>query len=791
MRRILHTAARYALAVVVTAVALLLTLRLHAWVGPLVFLFFYPALGVSAMLAGLGPGLVTIALSLLAVSWWFYSPGTLGVSGPEAVRMLVFAVVGTGFTGLAELLRRARMAAEAHAAESARLAELAETASLQAEEEAARAEEETLRADEERARTVAILEGMTDGFMAFDRSWRITYFNQEAARVLPATGVDVGDLAGKVLWEVWPHLVGTRLEREYRRAMDEQVPTHLEHYSEGRHTWLELHLHPSPEGLGLFFRDIGERKQAEESLQESEARLRLALEAGNCGTWDWDIRENRVTWSERVYQLHGIAPGRFGGRVQDFSALVHPEDRARVTATIRRSLEGGEDYQVDFRIVRPDGAIRWLTTGGRVFFDESRQPVRMLGVTTDVTERRRVEEQLRVVQQLEVVGRLAGGVAHEVNNQMSVVLGCADFVLRRTDLPDPVRTDVEHMRSAAQRSATVTGQLLAFSRRQILRLEALDLNLVVRELEQILQRTLGEDISLRLRLEENLPLVRADRGQMEQVLLNLTLNARDAMPLGGMLSVETAIATIGDDYLLRRPAIAIQQGRYVMLVVSDTGHGMDADIRRHAFEPFFTTKGVGKGTGLGLSTVYGIVKQSGGYVWVYSEPGMGTAFKIYLPLAPTRESVAPPQEPPAARGSETLLVVEDEANVRDMAARVLEAQGYRVLQAGDGAEALELIGRYDGQVDLVLTDVAMPVLNGRQLAARLAELRPGLPVLFTSGYTDDDIVRRGLLESGRPFLQKPFSPDALAQRVRALLDTARSASTEPLPGAPLPGAPHA
>ena len=777
MTRLLHIAARYAGAAVAGGVALGLTLAFRPWTDEVVFLFFFAAIPVAALWGGLGPGLLVVLGALLSVTWWLYTPGTLSVTTDQAIRMALFAVVGVGITLIAAMLRRARIRAELQAAESTRLADVAETASLQAEEEAARAEEESVRADEERARTVAVLGGMTDAFIAFDRSWRITYLNREAERVLAMSGADVADLPGKVLWELWPQLSGTSLEGQYRRAMEEQKPAHFEYYSETRKVWLELNLHPSPEGLGLFFRDIGERKDAEESLRQSEARLRLALEAGNCGIWDWEIPTDHVTWSDRVYELHGVAKGDFGGRVEDFTRLVHPEDKARVGATIRRAMEGGEDYQVDFRIVRPDGAVRWLTTGGRVQFDAERRPVRMLGVTTDITERKRVEEQLRQVQQLEVVGRLAGGVAHEVNNQMSVVLGCADFVLRRSDVPDPARADVEQMRNAAERSAAVTSQLLAFSRRQILRLSPLDLNQVVTELEPILQRTVGEDVTLRLKLEPGLGSIRADRGQIEQVLLNLTLNARDAMPLGGMLSLETSSTSLDDDYMQRRQGVAISPGAYAVLAVSDTGHGMDPEIRQHIFEPFFTTKGIGKGTGLGLSTVYGIVKQSGGYVWVYSEAGIGTAFKIYLPLAQSRDTGERPVPSASYRGSETVLVVEDEAVVRDMAARGLTAEGYRVLQARDGAEALEVLAARDGDVDIVVTDVAMPVLNGRDLAVRLAEQRPDLPILFTSGYTDDNVVRRGLLESGQPFLQKPFSPSALAQNVRALLD-ARTRHTE-------------
>jgi two-component system, cell cycle sensor histidine kinase and response regulator CckA len=390
----------------------------------------------------------------------------------------------------------------------------------------------------------------------------------------------------------------------------------------------------------------------------------------------------------------------------------------------------------------------------------------------DVTERRSSEERLRQSHRMESVGRLAGGVAHETNNQMSVVLGSADFILARTDVPEAVRVDVEFIQKAAERTAAVTAQLLAFSRRQVLKPEMLDVNAIVTGWEPVLRRIMGEDCGVTFRLSSNLGLVKADPGQLEQVLLNLALNARDAMPRGGSIAIETFHAELSREYARLKPATAVQPGEYVVLAVSDTGHGMDRETLSHVFEPFFTTKGIGRGTGLGLSTVYGIVKQSDGYIWVYSEPGQGTTFKIYLPLragalARTKEDSAPLR----SRARETILVVEDDAPVRHMMKRALEIAGYSVVEAGSSDEALNVLQRNKG-ISLVLTDVVMPGAGGRELADRIPQVAPGLPVLFTSGYTDGEIVRRGLLEPGAVFIQKPLTPAALVRAVRERLEVA-------------------
>jgi PAS domain S-box-containing protein len=517
-----------------------------------------------------------------------------------------------------------------------------------------------------------------------------------------------------------------------------------------------------------------ERTRATNALQRSEERLRLALDAARMGIWYWSVESNLLVWDDNLRAMYGLAPAQPVGGYEEFLGRVHPDDRQFVSESVQRAIRGGGALDYEFRILLPDGRVRWIADQGRVERDGEGRPRYLTGVCMDVTDRRSAEEKLRQSHRMESVGRLAGGVAHETNNQMSVVIGAADFILRRHDVPDAVRADVEHVRQAAERTSAITAQLLAFSRRQFLRPVVLDLPGLVARWESVLRRVVGEDCSVVVQAREGIAPVRADPGQLEQALLNLALNARDAMPRGGTLTVEVFSALVSDEYLARRPGVSIRTGRYVVLAVSDTGHGMDAETLSHAFEPFFTTKGVGHGTGLGLSTVYGIVKQSDGYVWAYSEPGRGSTFKLYLPAVDqTAATPAVSAPPPASAGrGELILVVEDDEGVRWMTSRILVDAGYQVLEAADGRAALELLGRNGAAVRLVVTDVVMPGLGGRALADELARLRPGIPVLFTSGYTDGEIVRRGLLEPGTAFVQKPFGPDTIVRSVRDRLDAA-------------------
>jgi len=397
---------------------------------------------------------------------------------------------------------------------------------------------------------------------------------------------------------------------------------------------------------------------------------------------------------------------------------------------------------------------------------------RALKEVADRTENRRLEEQLRQSQKVEAIGRLAGGIAHDFNNLLTAIVGYSDLALTNLGEDSPLSADIIEIRKAGQRAATLTRQLLAFSRKQVLQPIVLDLNDVVSNTDKMLRRLIGEDIELVTLLGKDLGCVRADPGQIEQIILNLTLNARDAMLQGGKLTIETANVELDEAYARRH--IAVEPGSYVMLAVSDNGLGMDAETQEHLFEPFFTTKEVGKGTGLGLSTVYGIVKQSCGNISVHSEPRKGTLFQIYFPRVHEAAEVweqPRKSDPERLTGTETVLLVEDQGIVRNLVRHVLERREYTVLEASHGEEALQLANRHEGSIHLLVTDVVLPRMSGRQLAERIAALRPEVRVLYMSGYTDDAIVHHGVLDPGISFLQKPFTPDALARKIREILDS--------------------
>ena len=509
-----------------------------------------------------------------------------------------------------------------------------------------------------------------------------------------------------------------------------------------------------------------ERKRTEEQLHESERKYRLLFETNPEPMFVYDFE------TLRILAVNDAAITRYGYSEREFLErtirdIRSPDDQARLDEELGRRPDEGA--------VRT--GVRHRAKDGKLFeVDLVTRPLEFAGrrarliLAHDVTAQRQLEEQLRQSQKMEAVGQLAGGIAHDFNNLLTAILGSTQLLLNNMPSGDPRREDAEEIRHAGQRAAELTRQLLAFSRRQVLAPKVLELNAVVGNMDRMLRRLLGEDVELVTSLDPTAGAVNADPGQLEQVLLNLAVNARDAMPGGGRLSIETTRLALHEEHLERRHRLP--PGDYACLVVTDTGVGMDEATQAHLFEPFFTTKEVGKGTGLGLATVYGIVKQSGGYIWVYSEPRRGTTVKVYLPRVPGA-SEAPAPAPPAraARGgNETVLLVEDAAPVRALARRSLEACGYRVLDASDGPSALELSARHAAGIDLLVTDVVMPGMSGRELAERLAPQRPEMKVLYTSGYTDDAMVRQGVLNAGVAFLQKPFVPDMLARKVREVLD---------------------
>jgi two-component system cell cycle sensor histidine kinase/response regulator CckA len=525
-------------------------------------------------------------------------------------------------------------------------------------------------------------------------------------------------------------------------------------------------------GFSKVFRDLTAEKEAQDRLRSSEERLRVALIAARMGIWRWHLPSNTQRVDGSMARLLGLGAGDVVESYEQFREHIHPEDRVKVDAAFGHAIQSGQDMHVEFRVVWPDGSIRWLLDHGMLVRNETGTPEYLTGAAIDVTERKLAEERLVAAQRMDAVGQLAGGVAHEINNMMTAVLGFSELLLDRLGPKDPSSADLRQIRRAAGRAASITGQLLAFSRRQILRPEVLDLNQLVRGLEPMLRQVLGEDRFFATDIANDLGRVRADPGQMEQVLINLALNARDALPAGGSLTVRTCNAVVAPVEADAPSEEGPVPGSYVVLVVADTGHGMDAATRARIFEPFFTTKPLGQGTGLGLATVFGVVRQSGGSIRVESAPGQGTIFSVFLPEVSA--GVPPPDSRSRDRvepGSGTVLVVEDEDLVREFACRYLDAHGYRCLEARNGSEALNVVRQRGDEIGAIVTDVIMPVMGGRELRERVAELRPNIPVLFISAYTGDEVIRRGLMEAGAPFLQKPFTPEALARKLRELVDS--------------------
>ncbi len=513
-----------------------------------------------------------------------------------------------------------------------------------------------------------------------------------------------------------------------------------------------------------------ERRRQEDALRAGEERYRRITETSAEGIVTLDA-DGRITFANgRMARLLGLAPEEMTGRpLLDF---VHPEGRAAAAAWLRHTRQGYEE-QGDLRFRTRDGKTLWALVAAVPLPDDARGQAGTLAMVSDVTARRELESRYLQAQKMEAVGRLAGGIAHDFNNLLTVIGGCGELLARTLPKGSDAAELVREIREAGDRAAMLTRQLLTFSRKQPRVVEVLDLNEVVKRVQKMLRRILGEDIEQAVALEPALGRVNADPGQIEQVIVNLAVNARDAMPEGGTFTLRTANAHLDEDYARLRPGV--RPGWYVQLSVTDTGCGMDEETRLRLFEPFFTTKGPEKGTGLGLATVYGIVQQSGGHIDLVSEPGRGTTFHIYLPRS--KASLSPEEAAlgaGAARGgAETVLVVEDEDAVRSVIRRALQGAGYTVLEARGGADAIRLAEQHGGPIHLLLTDVVMPGLNGRQVAERVTALRPGARVLFVSGYTDDTLVRHGVHGEGLAFLQKPFTAEALNRKVRELLDANR------------------
>ena len=629
-------------------------------------------------------------------------------------------------------------------------------------ERALRKHEETLR---------ALLNATTDIALLVNKHGEILALNREFAS---ASGMPAEELIGKSIFE----LSGREGDSERRERFSEIIrtgkPVRQEDTATGgkiydTSAWPVFGADGAVEGVAVFARDITERKHAEEELRASEAKYRSILENIADGYNEVDLKGNLVLVNDSLCEITGYTRERLIGL--NYRELMDEAAAKKVFEAYNGVYKTGKANRgLYFEITRMDGSKRNCVVSVSLIKDANCKPCGFRGTFRDVTDRQRLEEQLRQAAKMEAIGQLAGGIAHDFNNILTAIIGYSEALSQHIGQEDPYRDKALRINRAAVRAANLTRHLLAFSRKQVLDLKPLDLNELIVNFEKMLKPLIGEHIEIVMKLSPSAGKVMCDPGQVEQILLNLAVNARDAMPAGGKLVIETVNVFLDDDYARTRSEV--KPGAYVMLAVSDTGYGMQSQTLSRIFDPFFTTKSKEKGTGLGLSTTYGIVKQHRGHISVYSEPDRGTTFKIYLPLAedPPSLEVRAPRAPCQMRGNETILIVEDEELVRELTSEALQALGYTVLEAGHPAEARKISEEYQGAVDLLLTDVVLPQMDGKRLFDSLSPSFPDMRVLYVSGYTENAIVNHGVLDAGVQFLQKPFTVDSLARKVREVLD---------------------
>jgi PAS domain S-box-containing protein len=628
-----------------------------------------------------------------------------------------------------------------------------------------------------------MIETAQEGVCVIDAHARITYANKRMTEML---AYSEGEMMGRSPFDYLHEDDRDKARQSFegrRQGIKEVFDVRFVR-KDGSYCWGIVSATPIMDDQGRLtgsfsmITDITEHKRAVESLRESEERLRLALMAANQGLYDLNVQTGEAKVNEEYALMLGYDPSDFRETNSKWIERLHPDDRERIAGEYRSYIEGKiSAYEVEFRQRTKSGDWKWILSLGKIVeWDSEGKPLRMLGTHTDITDRKRAEEenqklqaQLMHAQKMEAVGQLAGGIAHDFNNILTAIIGYGNIIQMKMDKDDPLQVNLDSILAAAEKAAVLTQSLLAFSRKQIIQTKPVDLNKIVRNIEKILIRIIGEDIELRTKLAIEELNVLADSSQLEQVIMNLATNARDAMPNGGTLSLETGRTELGAEF--KRTHGFGEPGRYALLTVSDTGEGMDEETKKRIFEPFFTTKEVGKGTGLGLAMVYGIIKQHAGFINVISKSGKGTAFIVYFPLIePEREEKRPEELLSPKRGTETILIAEDDETIRVLTGEVLKQFGYSIIEAKDGKDAIQKFMEHRDKIHLLILDLIMPEKNGKEAYDEIRKSRPDIKVLFVSGYAADIIQKKGILNQGLHFVFKPISPVHLLKKVREVLD---------------------
>jgi two-component system cell cycle sensor histidine kinase/response regulator CckA len=632
---------------------------------------------------------------------------------------------------------------------------------------------EALSESERKYRT--ILESMEEGYYESDLRGNLTFFNDPICKISGYTRDELmGMNSRNYLSPETAKKVYEIFNKVYQTGKPVSKVCHEFIKKDGSKTTVEASAslirdsEDKPVGFRGIMRDVTEENKIEAELMQTKSFLQNIFDSSAEGIITTDLHGNIIYTSPRVKDILLYNQEELIGK-KAYSFYRNGKEDAK--AIMKALTEKGELRSHEIKFIRRDGRPVDINLSASFLKDETGETIGTLGIYSDITEEKRLEAQLLQSQKMEAIGTLAGGVAHDFNNILTTIIGNCHFALTSLQKEDPLFEDIEDIKRAGERAADLTRQLLAFSRKQLIQPKILDINEVLTDMGKMISRLIGEDIEMSMATAPDLWHVEADPGQIEQIVMNLVVNAKDAMPRGGMLTIETANVVLNEDYLLDQGIVG-EAGNFVMFAISDNGIGMDKETQEHIFEPFYTSKGSDKGTGLGLSTIYGIVKQNRGYVFVYSEPMQGSTFKVYLP-GTEKEASRESKEQYIAKGlggSETVLIVEDDSNVRKLLRNSLKKKGYRILEAENGENALRVGQTHDGSIDLILTDVVMPKMSGKELAKRMEKIDPHVKVIFMSGYTDDAIVKHGILPQGQQYIQKPFTPNSLVRKVREVLD---------------------